>query len=329
MIKKIPTKNLSENQWQELRKKFVSEGMVGGSDASTLLGLNPYKSAINMFYQAINPDALPNKMNAPMLHGKLLEDYVAGCWQYYDGTEDGWVTNTLDDNKIKRYRRIRAIIQNTKYPMLFANVDGKIVRHPNRGPEPGILEIKTISGYASDMYEAGIPPSYLIQIQHYMLVTGYSWGEICYLKDGRDLGVITIDEDPAIQQRIIDTATDFYNRVKAAKAKIVETGATTNQECMQVASEFEPDADDTNAFNQFISEKHKARENEVVVSGSSEMEEAAQQYLAAQDSIKYKESKKQLYQNQIKQEMEKLGATVMTLPSGGKITWRKNFLVRL
>lgn len=329
MIKRTPTAKLDERQWQELRRSFVSKGMVGGSDASTLLGLNPYKSAINMFYQAINPRLLPNKMNQQMMHGKQLEEYVAQCWQYYDGTEDGWIANTLDNNKIKKYRKVRAIIENTKYPMLFANVDGKITRHPDRGPDPGILEIKTISGYASDMYQAGIPPSYLIQIQHYMLVTGYAWGEICYLKDGRELGVITIDEDKDLQNKILDASTFFYNNVSSAKKAIEEMGDCSEDEKMQAASQFEPPADDTSAFNEFISEKHKSRQDEVVVDGTIELEEIAHHYAAVQDSIKYKESKKQLYQNQLKQEMEKVGATVMILPNGGKITWRKQFLVKV
>jgi len=126
MIKYTQTSELSEPQWQELRQSFVNRGMVGGSDAGTLLNLNKYKSPINLFYQAVGQNKLPNIMNQAMMHGKQLEDYVAGCWQYYDGTEEGWVANTLADNKIKTYEKVRAIIENTEYPFLFANVDGII-----------------------------------------------------------------------------------------------------------------------------------------------------------------------------------------------------------
>ncbi len=158
-LKMTPTAKLSEAEWQTLRQSFVTRGMVGGSDAGTLLGLNKYKSPINLFYQAIGISTLPNKMNSIMLHGKQLEDYVAKCWQYYDGTEDGWVENTLNDNKIKTYKKVKAIIENRKYPMLFANIDGKITKHPIHGKKAGILEVKTISGFSADSYEAGIPPS--------------------------------------------------------------------------------------------------------------------------------------------------------------------------
>lgn len=328
-LKLTPTSKLTESQWQDLRQSFVDRGMVGGSDAGTLLGLNKYKSAINLFYQAVGVNRLPNKMNGAMLHGKQLEDYVAKCWQYYDGTEEGWVENTLNDNKIKTYKKVKAIIENPKYPVLFANIDGKITKHPNYGRKAGLLEIKTISGYSADSYEAGLPPSYLLQVQHYMLVTGWEYSEICYLKDGRELGVVTLEADKELQDRILHAAMDFNARVMEAKREIsLCPPSVDNNEKLQIASQFEPDADSTQAFNEFISEKHKAREEEITIQGSDEHEQWAFNYKDLSERIKVLESDKQLYQNRLKQVMEKDAATTMILPSG-KITWRKQFNVKI
>lgn len=325
-LKMTPTAKLSEAEWQTLRQSFVTRGMVGGSDAGTLLGLNKYKSPINLFYQAIGISTLPNKMNSIMLHGKQLEDYVAKCWQYYDGTEDGWVENTLNDNKIKSYKKVRAIIENRKYPMLFANIDGKITKHPIHGRKAGILEVKTISGFSADSYEAGIPPSYLIQVQHYMLVTEWKYAEIVYLKDGRELGCVTFDADQELQNRILVAAEEFNNRVMMARQEIAKTQDPDEQ--LQIASSLEPDADNSDAFNHFISEKHKAREEEVTIQGTDEHEQWAYEYQKLNADIKSLESEKQLFQNRLKQVMEKEGATTMILPNG-KITWRKQFNIKL
>jgi putative phage-type endonuclease len=324
-LKLTPTAKLSEAEWQTLRQSFVTRGMIGGSDAGTLLGLNKYKSPINLFYQAIGLVNLPNKMNSAMLHGKQLEDYVADCWQYYDGTEEGWVDNTLSNNKIKRFKKVKAIIENPKYPVLFANIDAKITKHPSYRKKSGVLEIKTISGYSADSYEAGLPPSYLLQVQHYMLVTEWNYAEICYLKDGRDLGCVTFEADAEIQSSILDAAINFNRRVSEARKAI--TGAPID-EAMQIATHFEPDADSSMAFNDFVSEKHKARENEVSMQGSDEHEQWAYTYNSINTEIKTLEHDKQLYQNRLKQAMEKEGATTMILPNG-KITWRKNFNVKL
>jgi len=322
---RIPTSKLTESQWQDLRQSLVNKGMVGGSDAGTLLGINKYKSAISLYYQSLNIASLPTKINSAILHGKQLEDYVASCWQYYDGTEEGWVANTLADNKIKQYKKDKAIIINPKYPNLFANIDGIITKHPDYSTK-GILEVKTMSGYSADTYEGGIPPSYLVQLQHYLLVTGYKWGEIVYLKDGRELGCVTFDEDKQIQESILKAADEFNRRVTLAQAAIKDVEDPNIR--MQIASQFEPEADNSMAFNDFISEKHKARENEVTIDGTDEHEQWAMEYKALSDNIKLIESEKQLYQNKLKQVMESYGATIMNLPNG-KITWRKSFNVRL
>lgn len=326
-----PTSKLTESEWQSLRQTFVDRGMVGGSDAGTLLGLNKYKSPINMFYQSLGLSQLPNKMNGAMLHGKQLEDYVAKCWQYYDGTEEGWVENTLQNNKIKTYKKVKAIIENPKYPALFANIDGQVTKHPIYGKKKGILEIKTISGYSSDSYEAGIPPSYYVQVQHYMLVTGFKYGEICYLKDGRDLGVVTFEEDKELQERILHEANKFNANILHAKQIVNEYRQANpyaeHDELYGAVAHLEPLADDSQAFNQFVSEKHKAREEEVVMQGDEAMEEIAKEYVAISAELKDVESQKQLRQNQLKQIMEQHGATIVNLPNG-KITWRKMFTVK-
>jgi putative phage-type endonuclease len=329
MIKKYKTAGLSESEWQALRLKFVRESMVGGSDASTLLGLNQYKSEINMFYQAIGLVETPNKMNGAMLHGKQLEDYVAKCWQYWDGTEEGWVANTLSNRKIKRYRKIKNILVNTKYPYLFANVDGKIIEHPDKGKTPGILEIKTISGYSADMWEGGIPPSYYVQLQHYLLVTGYTWGEIMYLKDGRELGCITFEEDKEFQERIATRAASYNARVLQAMSELGRYPDMTQDERMQLVTQYEPDADQTKAFDAFISEKHKKRQEDVSVYATDDVHQYAKSYSALQDAIKQLEADKQLEQNRIKQYMEQNGATIMVMPENGKVTWRTKFTVKL
>lgn len=325
-LKLSPTAKLSESEWQSLRQTFVSRGMVGGSDAGTLLGLNKYKSPINLFYQAIGLSQLPNIMNHIMLHGKQLEDYVAKCWQYYDGTDEGFVDNTLKGNKIKTYKKVKAIIENEKYPAIFANIDGQITRHPN-GRKNGILEIKTISGYSADSYDAGIPPSYLVQVQHYMLVTGFKWAEICYLKDGRELGCVTFDADKDIQDRILYEANDFQAKVLEAREIIANTNRT-HEEMYGVVAHLEPDADCSQPFNHFISDRHRLRETENEMRGSLELQEWATQYVRYNKMLKRVEDHKQLFQNKLKQVMERNEASIILLPDG-KVTWRKQFNVKL
>jgi hypothetical protein len=106
------------------------------------------------------------------------------------------------------------------------------------------------------------------------------------------------------------------------------SGTDDKDEMYGIAAQFEPDADASDDFNYFISEKHKLRDTEVTIQGSADHQQMAEEYKRIAESIKEAELQKQLYQNKLKQVMEKDGASIMQLPEG-KITWRKSFLIKL
>jgi putative phage-type endonuclease len=326
-LKQTSTKNLSEIDWQKLRQSFSSRGMVGGSDAGTLLGWNKWKSPINLFYQSIGMDLLPTKMNRQMAFGKMLEDTIAEMWQYWDG-EENFIQNVITKNKVRKFRKVKAIIENPKYPMLFANIDGEVTHHPVMKGK-GILEIKNVGKMTVDSYLDGVPPSYIAQMNHYMLVTGHKYAEICMQVDGQDMLVKTFEADPDIQEAILHKATEHQYRVTAAREMILQTGASDKEEIYGIAAQFEPPADNSEDFNAFISIKHKDRENDITIQGGQEQAQWAEEYVRINDTIKHWESHKLLYGNQLKQYMEQNGgAQIMEMPNG-KITWRKQFNVRL
>jgi putative phage-type endonuclease len=331
-LKTTDVSKMSETEWQASRKEFVNKGMIGGSDAGVLLGLSKYKSPINLFYQAVGLSNLPNLMNPAMMMGKLLEKQIADIWQFYDDTPEGWVQNMQDKNKIRKYRQFKQIIENPKYPALFSNIDGIITSHPVYKKKKGILEIKTISGYSADSWESGIPPSYYAQVQTYMLVCEMDYAEIFALKDGREVSCLTIEADHEIQESILHEANAFQARVHEARSIIQEYTAHTvgyeTEDLYGVVAHLEPPADDSDAFNKFVSERHKAREEEVVMQGNDALQAIAEDYVATSAVLKEIETKKQLYQNQLKQVMEQNGASVMMLPEG-KISWRKMFTIKL
>lgn len=63
-----------------------------------------------------------------------------------------------------------ALYQSEEHPFMLANVDG-LCEDPAHGP--CIFEAKTASAYKAGEWEDSIPDEYMIQIQHYMAVTGY------------------------------------------------------------------------------------------------------------------------------------------------------------
>jgi predicted phage-related endonuclease len=322
------TKNMSEKDWQTLRQSFSTRGMVGGSDAGTLLGWNKWKSPITLYYQALGLSPLSDKMNIEMLMGKLQEDNIAYSWQFYDKDPEKFIQNAMSKTKTRTYKQVKGIVENPAFPCLFANLDGVITKHPVKGRKKGVLEIKKINGISYDSYIGGIPPQYLAQVQHYMMVCELDYAELCMRVDGKHLAVELIESDYDIQEKILIEAHRFHARVQAARDAILTSGTKDQEEMLGFAATYEPDADGSEDFDAFISAKHKAREPESIMIASAEHDDWAVQYSRYSKLLKKVEERKLLYSNRLKQAMEKESANQMIL-TNGKINWRKQFQLKL
>lgn len=141
------TTEISHEEWLELRRTGI-----GGSDSSTVCGLNPYSSLIALW--ADKTGRMPPKEdNEAMRIGRDLEEYVAKRFAEATG---------------KKVRRRNAIFQHDTYDFITANIDREIV-----GENAG-LECKTTSVLNKSDFEGGqIPLNYLCQCRHYMNVMGY------------------------------------------------------------------------------------------------------------------------------------------------------------
>lgn len=71
MKKLTATKELTHQQWLEYRKKGI-----GGSDAGAICGLNPYRTAMQVYHDKISEET-ENIDNEAMRQGREFEDYVA------------------------------------------------------------------------------------------------------------------------------------------------------------------------------------------------------------------------------------------------------------
>lgn len=325
---KHSTKGLTEQQWQDLRKTFAMSGKVGGSDISVLLGENKYKSPIVLFYQAL--DLYPEKfyMNESVFHGKHLEKYVADMWQYFDGTEEGLFKNFEQGNKVNRYTKQNAIIENPKYPSLFANCDGIITKHNMYGKKKGVLEVKTISWMVHRQYEGEIPPGYLLQLNHYMLVLGLTYGDIVYFKDGGKLGLQTFDADKEIQQNILHAADDFFDRVNKARADLEINKLAPDEEKLLIASQYEPKTDHSVSLNDYLTGRHKNKPNPNAIRGNEEHQLWAEKFIEYKEKEQEMLTEKTAYQNKLKNFMDINSANELLLPEG-KVKWNKMFIVTI
>lgn len=136
---------------------------IGGSDASAVVGMNPYKTNIELFEEKTGrriPEDISEKPY--VIYGKQAEEYIRELFR-------------LDYPEYQVEHHEFRILQSLSYPFMQASLDGELTDQEGRR---GILEIKTTNILQSMQYEKWkdrIPDNYYIQVLHYLLVTGYDF----------------------------------------------------------------------------------------------------------------------------------------------------------
>ena len=145
----VGTEGLPREQWLEYRRKGI-----GGSDAAAVLGISPFRTGRDLYYDKLNIVTADDAENWVQLEvGTLLEPLVAKIFAHKTG--------------YKIYRR-PFMFQHPLYPWMLADLD-YMVELPDG--TTAILEIKTTNYNAKDNWwynsEEIVPIYYESQGRHY------------------------------------------------------------------------------------------------------------------------------------------------------------------
>lgn len=193
--KSVSTLAMSHEDWLASRRQGV-----GGSDIGVILGLNKYKTPLQLFNEkigAVVPDDLSG--NPAVEFGNRLEDVVAQ--KFMDDTG----LKVVRDNKIRIH---------SKYPWAIGNID-RVIVGDGSPTGPGVLEIKTASSFAMKSWDAEYSLDHFAQLQWYLFVTGYKYGYIALLIDGRYFRCIRIERDEKYIEILFEAAKQFQSFVEA------------------------------------------------------------------------------------------------------------------
>jgi len=173
---------------------------LGASEMATVLGLNPYRSALQLYAEkvgAIEPEDLSDREAVQM--GILLEPFVidryrerSGRWAERDGhllrsREHAWATCTLD---------------------------GKTIEGEPEPEKAWPLEVKTTGAFRAEDWVDGPPDVYMVQIQHQMMVVGTEKATIACLIGGQKLVWCDVPRDEQMIRKIIFHGQIFWERVQ-------------------------------------------------------------------------------------------------------------------
>lgn len=312
---------------------------IGGSEASVIMGINPYTSVARLFNQRIGNAPRMDYTNEKMFFGTQLEELIAETWKYYDGlTPDSYVTNHAAGKIIRSCRRINGFAVNSKYPWLFGSVDRLINIKDgfelldDRKPltKNGILECKNISSMAANIWLDGVPMYFIVQCTVYMIIYEVDYCEICMLQNGNELKVIPLRRDELLVEQILESTHDFwYNRVlvgrqalQIKREAIMKGDAGQAEEAQGLLDRLEPPPDSTEDYEMFMKEKYRVERERIA--GTPVWYEWAKADKLCNQYINALNDKRQLLQNQLKNVLVTEKCEVIDFKTLGRISWSKN-----
>lgn len=152
-------KVLSSNaEWLEQRKN-----RIGGSDASCIVGMNPYKTNIELWEEKTGRRIAPDISNESYVkYGHDAEEYLRELF-------------AIDYPQYQVLYEDNNMWLNDDYPFAHASLDGWLIDEDGR---KGILEIKTtniLQSMQKEKWKDRIPDNYYIQVLHYLMVTEFEF----------------------------------------------------------------------------------------------------------------------------------------------------------
>ena len=195
-LRLVGTKQLPREDWLAVRKQGI-----GSSDAAAAVGLNPYKSQLELWLEKTGRDTSLAKLDpldeeSPAYWGNILEPIVATHYTRRTG---------------HRVRRINAVLQHPdpKLPWMLANIDREVIG----ADDVQILECKTAGINGARLWKEGVPEYVQLQVMHQLAVTGKQAADVAVLLGGQHLEIHRIERDESMIARLVDLERLFWDYV--------------------------------------------------------------------------------------------------------------------
>ena len=189
MTKKI-LDNIPTKQWRHARMSYI-----GGSEVAAALGESPYQTPLNLWL--IKTGRIEPIDSTPIMElGHLLEPMIAEKFTQITGL---------------KLRNISDAYEHPEHSFLRGNIDRQILSS-EKHDGPGVLEIKSTTSFRLKNEDGFYPADWDYQIQHYLMLTGYSYGYLAIFE--RDTGIfhepILIKRDEEFIRRNTEKVIEWW-----------------------------------------------------------------------------------------------------------------------
>ncbi len=196
------------SEFHEIRSRGI-----GGSDAAVILGLNAWKTPLQLYYEKRKEyEEEWDEERQELEWGNRLE---------------GPIIDKLRD-KTKRivmhHTHKSGFRQSLKLSWLICHLDGEwwewtedkspSARYLKETRSSGIVEVKNVTGWKVDDWGM-VPPLYVqAQVQHNMAVTGLPSAAVAALLGGNQFRHFDLDPNVRFIRAMLEMESDFWHRVK-------------------------------------------------------------------------------------------------------------------
>jgi putative phage-type endonuclease len=184
---------------------------LGGSEALAYCGKDPRCSPLQLYLRKLGEAGERPEEDARQNWGHRLEPVVREWLAEQLGRPVSVPTMTLHSEQ---------------FPFMFGNLDGMVDAPSGVDGYEGV-EIKTGDKFtAAEFGEVGtdeVPIRYVLQVTHYMVVTGYRRFHLGALLGGNDARHYVIDFDSDLAQMLIARARAFWSHVESRDPPPVQT----------------------------------------------------------------------------------------------------------
>lgn len=193
--------NTNRDAWLAARRSGI-----GGTDIAAILGLSPYRTAVDVWLDKTGQAAQVAE-NEAMYWGNRLEDVVAQEFAARTGL---------------RVQRVNSLLRHPSHQFALASIDRAIVE-PGRAARAkdgvlvgasALLECKTASAYASQDWTGDdqMPIQYAAQCMWYLAVSGLQTCHVAALIGGNTFVTRKVERDEETIATMLEQARSWWQR---------------------------------------------------------------------------------------------------------------------
>lgn len=184
----IKTLEMTYEEWKAARMKGI-----GGSDAAAAIGVSRWKSPLQLYLEKSGE----------------IEQPEAGEAAYWGNVLEAVVADEFTKRTGKKVQRVNRILIHPEHEHMIANIDRRVVG------ENAILECKTTGAWNAKEWEGDdIPPEYVIQVMHYLAVTGAEKAYFAVLIGGNRFAWKEIARDEELIAMMVERERAFWDCVE-------------------------------------------------------------------------------------------------------------------